>query len=257
MIDTHAHIDFPDFDADRNDVISSAFQSGLSAIINIGTDLPTSLKSVELADEHEGIYASVGFHPHDSKKYTKQDREKLERLAQHPKVVAIGEIGLDYYRDYSPRDIQQSVFADQLAMAREFEMPVVIHVREAMADCMRILREQKVHQIGGVLHCFPGTAEEARAAADMNLLVAFGGSLTFKKSRASKTASEVPLEHIILETDCPFITPEPFRGKRNQPAYVRYAYDALAKIKNLPLDSIEKTVDENARRLFNLNDDGL
>jgi len=255
MIDTHAHIDFPEFDSDREEIIRSAFNGGLHAIINIGIDLATSIKSVELADANERIFAAVGFHPHDSKSFTKQDRDKLGRIAQHPKVVAIGEIGLDYYRNYSPRDIQQRVFIDQLAMAREFEMPVVVHVREAMADCLRILSEQKAYLVGGVLHCFPGTADEARKAADMNFLVAFGGSLTFKKSRAAKTAAEVPLESIVLETDCPFITPEPFRGKRNQPAYVRYAYHALSKIRNIPLARLEKTIDENARRLFNLDDD--
>lgn len=257
MIDTHAHIDFPDFDDDRQQVIDSAFESGLCAIINIGTDLATSVKSVELADANERIYAAVGFHPHDSKAYTKQDRDKIERLAQHQKVVAIGEIGLDYYRNYSPHDVQRRVFADQLAMARQNEMPVVVHVREAMSDCLRILSEQKAYLVGGVLHCFPGTADDARRAAEMNFMVAFGGSLTFKKSRSAKTAAEVPLESIILETDCPYIAPEPFRGKRNQPAYVRYAYSALSRIRDIPIDRLEKTVDENARRLFNLDDDRL
>lgn len=255
MIDTHAHIDFPEFDSDRNEVISSAFESGLSAIINIGVDLASSIRSVELADANDNIYAAVGFHPHDSKSYTKQDNEKLQRIAQHPKVVAIGEIGLDYYRNYSPHDVQQKVFIDQLAMAREFEMPVVVHVREAMADCLKILSEQKAYLVGGVLHCFPGTADDARKAADMNFLVAFGGSLTYKKSRSAKAAAEVPIESIILETDCPFITPEPYRGKRNQPAYVCYAYQALSRIRDIPLATVEKTVDENARRLFNLDDD--
>jgi len=257
VIDTHAHIDFPNFNDDRDKVIRSAFDVGLSAIINIGVDVETSRASVELAENNERIYAAVGCHPHDSRKFTREDKQTIERLAQHPKVVAIGEIGLDYYRDHSPRDIQQQVFAEQIVMARDFELPMVIHIRAAMQDALRILREQKAYLVGGVLHCFPGTAEDARIAADMNLLVSFGGSLTFKKSRSAAAASEVPLEDIILETDCPFITPEPFRGKRNEPAYVRYAYKALASIRNLPLPTIEKTVDENARRLFNIADDGL
>jgi len=257
LIDTHAHIDFPNFDDDRGEVIKAAFDAGLSAIINIGVDTETSMASVELADANERIYAAVGCHPHDSKKFTKEDKQTIERLAQHPKVVAIGEIGLDYYRDHSPRDVQQRVFAEQLVMAREFEMPVVVHIREAIVDALRILKENKVYLVGGVLHCFPGTAEDARVAADMNLMVSFGGSLTFKKSRSARAASEIPLENIILETDCPFMTPEPFRGKRNQPAYVRYAYKQLSVLKNIPLPEIEKRVDENARRLFNIGNDSI
>jgi TatD DNase family protein len=254
MIDTHAHLDFPEFDSDRETVIRDAFEGGLKAIINIGVDRETSIRSVELADSNDRIYAAVGFHPHDSRKFDNPGREQIARLAQHPKVVAIGEIGLDYYRDHSPRDVQRTVFAEQIAMAREFGIPIVVHIREAMRDAMDILRREKAHEVGGVLHCFPGTPEDARGAADMNMLVAFGGSLTFKKSRSVKTAEAVPLKDIILETDCPFITPEPYRGKRNQSSYVRYAYDALARIKNIPLETLEKTVDENAIRLFNLGD---
>lgn len=257
MIDTHAHINFPEFDSDRSDVIKSAFDTGLSAIINIGLDAETSLESVKLAESNDKIYATVGCHPHDSKKFTKEDKLTIERLAQHPKVVAIGEIGLDYYRDHSPRDIQQKVFAEQLIMAREFELPVVVHIREAMVDALRILKENKTYLVGGVLHCFPGTAEDAKTAADMNLMVSFGGSLTFKKSRSARAASDIPLEDIILETDCPFMTPEPFRGKRNQPAYVRYAYKELSAIKNITLSDIEKRVDENARCLFNIGNDRI
>ncbi len=257
MIDTHAHIDFPDFDSDREDVIRNAFDTGLKAIINIGVDRESSIRSVELADSNDRIFAAVGFHPHDSKKFDKPSKEQIARLAQHPKVVAIGEIGLDYYRDHSPHDVQQQVFAEQIAMAREFGMPIVVHVREAMTDALDILRREKVHEIGGVLHCFPGTPDDAQAAADMNMLVAFGGSLTFKNSRSIPAAKAITLDNIILETDCPFITPVPFRGKRNQPSYVRYAYSALAEIRDIPLETIEKTVDENAIRLFNLGDGAI
>jgi TatD DNase family protein len=257
MIDTHAHLDFNDFDSDREDVIRDAFDRGLRAIINIGVDRETSIRSVELADSHDRIFATVGFHPHDSKKFDKPGKEQIARLAQHPKVVAIGEIGLDYYRDHSPRDVQRQVFVEQIAMAREFGMPIVVHIREAMSDALEILRREKAHEVGGVLHCFPGTPDDARAAFDMNMLVAFGGSLTFKNSRSIQTAGAVSLENIILETDCPFITPVPFRGKRNQPSYVRYAYKALADIKNIPLETIEKTVDENAIRLFNVGDGAI
>jgi TatD DNase family protein len=254
MIDTHAHLDFRDFDLDRADVIQRAFSGSLSSIVNIGTDCESSLKSVELADSHDRIFAAVGVHPHDAKMYDRKIRDRLARLAQHPKVVAIGEIGLDYYRNYSPHEVQQKAFADQLAMAREFRLPVVVHIREAMEDSLRILRESGVQSVGGVLHCFPGTAEEARQAAGMNLFVSFGGSLTFEKSRSAKTAAEVPLEMIVLETDCPFITPVPHRGKRNEPSYVRYAYEAMSRIKGIPVDSLEKSIDSNAVRLFNLGD---
>jgi len=252
MIDTHAHIDFKDFDDDREQVIRDALDCGVRTIINIGIDADSSLRSVELADRNEAIYATVGYHPHDSKAYNRENREKIERLAQHPKVVAIGEIGLDFYRDYSPREVQERTFREQLAMAREFELPVVIHIRKAMEDAFRILHEEKVHTIGGVLHCFPGDLEDARRAADMGLMISFGGSLTFKNSRTAPVAVDVPLDMIILETDCPFITPVPYRGKRNQPAYVRYAYEKLAELKGELPEKLEKTVDDNAGRLFNL-----
>jgi len=240
------------FNDDREKVIESALGVGVNYIVNIGIDFDTSLESVELADSNERIYATVGYHPHDSKDYNHAQREKIERLAQHPKVVAIGEIGLDYYRDHSPRDVQETVFRDQLAMARDFEMPVVVHVRDAMEDALRILREERVHEIGGVMHCFQGNSSDAKATFDLGMVVSFGGSLTFKKSRSADVAAELPLDKIVLETDCPFITPVPFRGKRNEPAFVRYAYQALAKLHDMELDKLEKTVDENARRLFNL-----
>jgi TatD DNase family protein len=254
MIDTHAHLDFEDFDTDREEVIQSALDSGVFTIVNIGTDLKSSIRCVELADTHDCIYAVVGFHPHDSRNFDKPGKEHIARLAQHPKVVAIGEIGLDYYRDYSPRDIQQKVFVEQIAMAREFGMPIVVHIRDAMPEALSILKTERAFEVGGVLHCFPGTPKDARRAADMNFAVSFGGALTFKKARALNTALDVPLDHIILETDCPFMTPVPYRGKRNQPSYVRYAYRQLAEAKGTSFDELEKTVDENAIRLFNLGD---
>ena len=228
-------------------------------------------ETLKMADEirqhiNVGVYITVGPYPVDLIRLSEifgreqaieimaHGMELAATLCEEQKCIAIGEIGLDYYRDYSPRDVQQTVFKEQLDMAREFEMPVVIHVRNAMEDALEILFEHRVKTIGGVLHCFPGDADDAREASKMNLMVSFGGSLTFKKSRSARVAAEVPLDQIILETDCPFITPEPFRGKRNQPLYVKYAYEALAKIKDIPLDTLQKTVDENARRLFNLGD---
>ncbi|MBD3381632.1 MAG: YchF/TatD family DNA exonuclease [candidate division Zixibacteria bacterium] len=252
MIDTHCHLDFKDYDDDRAEVISSALDSGLSHMVNIGIDEKTSIESLRLADQNDQIYAAIGYHPHSASEFNRQVQDKLERLAQHPKAVAIGEIGLDYYRNYSPREDQLNAFRRQLRLASELELPVVIHIREAMQESLQILAQEHDHEKSGVLHCFPGTVDDAKRAADMNLLVAFGGTLTFKNARASEVAREVPLRQIILETDCPFLTPVPYRGKRNCPLFVQYAYSKLSEVKEIEFEELEKKIDQNAIELFNL-----
>ncbi len=252
MIDTHCHLDFENYDDDREDVISAAIDGGVTRMINIGIDEKTSTESLRLADKNDAIYAALGYHPHSASEFNKQKQDTLERLAQHPKVVAVGEIGLDYYRNYSPREDQINAFRRQIRLAADLELPIIVHIREAMQESMKILKEEKAHECGGVLHCFPGDVEDAKHAADMNLKVAFGGTITFKNSRASETAKKVPAEQIIVETDCPFLTPVPFRGKRNQPLFVQYVYRKLAELKEMDPADLEKKIDKTASDLFNL-----
>jgi TatD DNase family protein len=252
MIDTHCHLDFPEYDDDREDVIKATVEGGVTRMINIGIDRKTSIASLELAEKHDAIFATVGYHPHSAREFSREAQAELERLAQHPKVVAIGEIGLDYYRNYSPREDQINAFRRQIRLAAALELPLVVHIRQAMEESLKILQQEKAYQVGGVLHCFPGTFEDSRRAKDMNLMVAFGGTLTFMNSRAAQTAEQVPAKQIVLETDAPFLTPVPYRGKRNSPLYVQYAYRKLAEIKQIDLLELEKKIDKNAVKLFNL-----
>ncbi|HDS00884.1 MAG TPA: TatD family deoxyribonuclease [candidate division Zixibacteria bacterium] len=253
MIDTHCHLDFENYDDDREEVIRETIEGGVDRMINIGIDESTSIKGLELSEKYENIYASIGYHPHSASEFSKQVQDKLERLAQHPKAVAIGEVGLDYYRNYSPREDQINAFRRQIRLAAEMELPIVVHIREAMEESLKILKEENAGEFGGVLHCFPGSYEDSRRALDMNLMVAFGGTITFNNARAAKVAEKVPLKQIVLETDAPFLTPVPFRGKRNSPLYVHYVYKKLAEIKETDFAELEKKIDKNAVSLFNLS----
>jgi TatD DNase family protein len=250
MIDSHAHLDFSQYDADRDQVIKDGFDNGLEAVVNIGVDLETSRKSIELAEKYDKIYATVGIHPHDSRDYLKQ----LENLTSHKKVVAIGEIGLDYYRDHSPRDIQRRVFREQLDLAVKLDIPVVIHVREAMEDSFKILESSGIKK--GVLHSFPGDEIEAKKALEMGFFISFAGPITYPKSTRARVATSLPLSKILAETDAPYLTPQAFRGKRNQPLYVRYVIEKLAET-FLPytFKDIERITSHNARLLFALPQD--
>jgi TatD DNase family protein len=256
MIDTHAHLDFPQFDKDRGQVIQSGFEHGLEAIVNIGTDLKTSRASLNLANRYNNIYAAVGVHPHDTQNcpsdYLNQLRQMLLEDSQaQKKIVAIGEIGLDYYRDLSPRDIQRRVFSKQLEFAKSSNLPVVVHIREAMADSLAILRDSGVRQ--GVLHSFPGNVDEARAGIDLGFFISFSGPITYPKSNRAELASSLPLSKIVVETDSPYLTPQAFRGKRNQPDYVKFVIDKLAEtFTPYTINDIERITSYNARRLFRL-----
>ena len=251
MIDSHAHLDFPQYDKDRDEVIESGFQNGLEAVINIGVDLETSRKSIELAKEYEHIYATVGIHPHDSGNVPNDYIERLKTMAAHPKVVAIGEIGLDYYRDHSPREDQRGAFASQLSLAKELDLPVVIHIREAMEDSIKIIRDSGVNR--GVLHSFPGDEQEAKTAIDLGFHISFAGPITYPKSTRPRVAESLPLKKILTETDSPYLTPQAFRGKRNKPEYVKYVIEKLAGIFSpYTYDDIERITSYNARCLFNL-----
>jgi TatD DNase family protein len=251
MIDTHCHIDFKDFNHDREEVIVRAAEFGVDRLIDIGTDTASSRRAFALANAYENIYCTVGIHPHDSKTLTDKFISEMKTMADNPKVVGIGEIGLDYYRDLSPREIQRKAFITQLDLAVELDMPIVIHVREAMNDAMKIV-EKYAGKLGGVFHCFPGTVEQAEQVIDMGFHISVNGVMTYKNSKMQDLGREVDLEKILIETDCPFLTPVPYRGKRNVPAYVKHVCAKLAELRGMSMDEIDKITTRNAEKLFRL-----
>jgi TatD DNase family protein len=255
MIDTHTHLDFDQFDADRDAVIQIALNEGVELIINIGTDFSSSQKSIELAEKYPQVFAAVGIHPHDAKTWnSRTDPARLEKLAAHPHVVAIGEIGLDFYRNYSPHEDQRRAFADQIAVARNLHLPLVVHNREAFNDTFDMLLDCRAHEVGGVMHCFAGTPEQGWQTVDYGFLLSVGGRLTYTNSGDPAVAEAVPLDKILLETDCPFLTPMPFRGKRNHPALIKHVRAKLAEIKRVTEAEVDRVTTAAARKVFRLDE---
>jgi TatD DNase family protein len=252
FIDTHCHLDFENFDGDRESVIQRSIKNKIEAIITIGTSVETSLKSIELAEKFATVFASVGIHPNDANNVNKNSIQKIYDISTHPKVVAIGEIGLDYYRDYAPQDIQKELFRAQLKIAREKELPVIIHNRQAHSDVYDILIEEKPTGLKGVLHSFDGDMHFLDSVLAYNFYVSFTGVVTFKNANFDELIKRVPLENLLLETDSPFLTPAPFRGKRNEPSYVTYIAEKIAEVKEISIDELGKITTANARKLFNL-----
>jgi len=256
LVDSHAHIDFPQFADDREAVLERARAAGVSALLAIGTGPgPEKLDSaLPYADQYDWIYASIGIHPHEAKQVTPQHLEELAKLAKHPKVIAWGEIGLDYFYDYSPRDIQHRVFCDQMALARDAKLPIIIHCRDAWPDCLALIEEVwRPTGIGGILHCFTGTIEEARRGLDAGFMISFAGNSTYPKTQHLRdVAREVPLDRILIETDSPYLAPQPYRGKRNEPAYVAEVARTLANVRNLSPEEFAASTAENFRRFFQL-----
>ncbi len=254
LIDSHVHLDDKRFDRDRKYLIENLKENNVELVINIGADLQTSKNSVNLAKEYENIYATVGVHPHSAKEVTDEVLEEIKQLAEEEKVVAIGEIGLDYHYDYSPRDIQRKQFKAQLKLAKELDLPVVIHSREVTQETFDIIKaEVEDGGLTGVLHAFSGSVEIAREYIKLGFLISIGGPLTFKNARVVKeVAKEIPLEHMIIETDSPYLTPVPYRGKRNEPIFVKYVAKEIAKIKDIDIEEVIKTTNENTKRLFRI-----
>lgn len=251
LIDTHAHINVEQFDEDREQVIERALDAGVTRIVNIGYNRETIPSSLKLAEEYDFIYSTVGWYPQDAINMEEGDLEWLESLCSHPKVVAIGEIGLDYYWDTSPKELQQQIFREQIRLARRMNLPIVIHNREAHGDVVRILKEENAAEVGGIMHCFSGSWEIAKQCLDMNFYISFGGPITFKNAvRPKEVLAKVPLDRLLIETDCPYLTPHPYRGKRNEPAYVRYVAEAAAEIKGIEMEEIARTTTENAFQVF-------
>ena len=229
MIDSHCHLDSRQYSGRHDELLASARKAGVATVVNIGVDLPSSEVSVKFASEYDMVYATVGIHPHDATTLDDTALVRLKELATHHKVVAIGEIGLDYYRDLSPRAIQKKAFKRQLELAVELKIPVVIHTREAFQDTLDIVRDFHRAIPGGVFHCFPGNAEDALRVFDLGFVISVGGIITYKNAQMAITATDVPLEFIILETDAPYLTPVPHRGGLNEPAYVKLVYEKLAQ----------------------------
>ena len=254
MIDSHAHLYDTVFDSDREEVIQRARDEGIEQIIIIGCDTDTSRAAVELADRYDLIYATVGVHPHEAKTIHDATYHELRRLSSHPKVVAWGEIGLDYHYMHSPKDIQLQVFRNQIRLASELGLPVVIHMREAEEDTLKILKEEKANRIGGVFHCFSGDLTTAEAAIAMNFKISFSGIVTFQNAhRLQSVVKQISLEHIMIETDSPYLTPVPYRGKRNEPAYVRRIAEKIAQLKHpVSLGTVVQTTAANTKHLFGI-----
>jgi TatD DNase family protein len=252
MIDSHAHLEMEEFDDDRDAVLGRAVAAGLTAIVTVGTTIPDCEKAVELARLHPLVYAAVGIHPHEVKGIEAGTYDVLRVLAQQEKVVAIGEIGLDFFHDHSPRAVQLRRFAEQLDLALELDLPVIIHDREAHAETLRILQQRR-GRLRGVLHCFSGNEQMARECLALGFYLSVAGPVTYRKAdQLRAVVREIPAERILIETDAPYLAPQPWRGKRNEPAYVAETARCLAEIRGMAAGELERVTEENARRLFGL-----
>jgi TatD DNase family protein len=264
FVDSHAHIEMEQFNPDRAAVLQRARDAGVETIVAIGSGTgPGSLDcGIQLAEKHEFIYATIGIHPHEAKLANEADFIELEQLAKRPKVIAWGEIGLDYFYDHSPRDVQGQVFLKQLEMARTAKLPVVIHCRpsdgsdNAWEDCLNLLRDQwSPHGLGGILHCFTGGWGHAKRALDMGFMISFAGNVTFPKAQQIRDAAkEVPLDRMLIETDSPFLAPVPNRGKRNEPAFVKEVARQLGELRGLSTEEIGAQTAQNFYRFFSLHE---
>ena len=252
LIDSHAHLDDPQYANDINEVIQRARENNVQYILSIAQDEKSSHKTLEIVNEHQGIFATVGVHPHEAKTATNQTYGLLENLTQKSKVVAIGEIGLDYHYDYSPRETQKNVFRNLMSMADKKKLPVVIHCREAEVDVLSILEEFR-NRVIGVMHCFSGNFELMEKCLDLGYFISIAGPVTFKKAtELQNLVKNIPLNRLLIETDCPYLTPTPYRGKRNEPSYVFYIAEKIAELRNMNIDELVSHTTRNTKQLFDL-----
>ena len=253
LIDTHAHLDMGEFKDDRDAVLRRAREAGVEYIITIGTTIESSRDAIHLAEEYDFVYAAVGIHPHEVKDVPHAAYETLRNFAKHKKVVAYGEVGLDYYYEHSPRSDQKRKLRDMLGEARELDLPIIIHDRDAHEDTLNILSEEWSPDLGGVMHCFSGNIEMARKVVEMGLSISIAGPVTFRNAKSLREiVRQIPIEHLLIETDAPYLAPQPARGKRNEPAYVRYTAEAIAQIKGLTFEDVARVTSHNAMRLFGI-----
>ena len=247
--ESHAHYDDERFDEDRDTLLASFPAEGIETVVNASSDIKSSKASIALSEKYPFFYAAVGVHPHEVENITEADIDELRKLSKHPKVVAIGEIGLDYYYDLSPRDLQRHWFKRQLELADELKMPVIIHSRDAAQECFDIIKNSNVRN--GVIHCYSGSAEMAEEYIKMGFYIGVGGSLTFKNNKKGvETVERIPIEKILIETDSPYLAPVPYRGKRNDSRLLKYVVERISQIKNSPENDICNITKNNAQNLF-------
>ena len=250
MIDTHCHIYYDVYSDDIDRIIENALSGGIEKMICVGVDLQSSEKCIELSEKYNCVYASVGYHPHDSKKAPPNYLVELESLSKHNKVVAIGEMGLDFHYNHSERDIQMQVFREQLDLSKSVSLPAIVHCREAEKDILKVI-ESFNKNLKGVIHCFSGDLEFAKKIISNHFLISFTGMITFLDKPFSDVIKNIDIENIMLETDSPYLTPKPYRGKRNEPSYVKYIAEKISELKNMPVNEVDEKTTRNATRLFN------
>ena len=251
LVDTHAHLHFPEFAGDLDTVLARARAAGVRGMVTIGTDVPSSRAAVTLAAREPDVWAAVGIHPHEAGFADAAALAEIERLAAAPRVVAIGETGLDFFRHLAPRDVQEHAFRAQLALARRVEKPVLVHCRDAHEDTLAILAESGVGETGGIMHCFSGDTTIARRCLDLGLLISLAGPVTYPKARAlPDVAKAVPADRLVVETDCPYLPPQPYRGERNEPAYLAITAARVAELRGEPLEGLASRMSANARTLL-------
>ncbi|MDY6844709.1 MAG: TatD family hydrolase [Thermodesulfobacteriota bacterium] len=255
IIDSHCHIEAPEFDTDRDDVVARAIENGVLVIISIGTNLAHSKRAIKTASAYQNIYASVGFHPHNAKEIDESAYEEIRKMADHEKVIAYGEIGLDFYRNISPKKIQLKRFREQVILAKELGLPLIIHDRCAHKEVLEILQQESGGVHRGIFHCFPGDYHMAKICIDMGFLISIPGALTYDKTgRYADLIRKIPLDSIVLETDAPYLTPVPYRGKRNEPSYIIYTAQKVAEILGIDSETLGEITTKNFKQVFFLPD---
>ena len=253
LIDTHCHLDFKDFEADRNTVLKRSRDSGVGVIINVGSSIEGTARSIKLAAENDFVYAAAGIHPHEADRVAETDIKLFAEFLSKPKVVAVGEIGLDYYRNISSKDNQKKLFGELLLKAKEKSLPLIIHNRESHQDMMDILSNVMGSSVSGVMHCFSGDETFLKKCLDMGFFISFTCNITYKNAeKLREVAKLVPMDRLLIETDAPFLAPQDFRGKRNEPAYVRYVAEEIVRIKGMSFEEVAMVTTYNAQRLFKI-----
>ncbi len=251
LIDTHVHLNADHYDEDLDEVMERARAAGIEKMVVVGFDRKTIERTMKLIDEHEDVYGVIGWHPVDAVDCTEADLDWIEELSKHEKIVGIGETGLDYHWDKSPKDVQKDIFRRQIALAKRVDLPIIIHNRDSTEDCVEILKEENAHEAGGIMHAFSADEKTADEVIGMNFYISLGGPVTFKNAQLPKDiAVHVPLEKLLVETDAPFLTPHPYRGKRNEPAYVKLVAEKIAELRGISYEMLAQATTENAERLF-------
>ncbi|MHB1419982.1 MAG: TatD family hydrolase [Bacillota bacterium] len=253
LFDSHAHLNDREFKGKERDTVKRAVEAGVNYMTVVGYSPNSSSRAVELARQYPRVYAAIGLHPHDARTFTEAMETEFISMAREDKVVAIGETGLDYYRNLSPHDVQEHVFRRHIHIAKQADLPVIIHDRDAHHDTVRVLREENAGETGGIIHCFSGSWDMARQCLDMNFYISLAGPVTYNNAvQLQEIARLVPLDRLLVETDCPYLTPHPYRGKKNEPAYVRYVAEAIARIRHVSASELADITTENALRVYKI-----